>query len=73
MRRSTRPAAAVIAFVNTMTPHSLASFAKVSPRTRRAAVVSFVVGLLFVSGVALAEWLAGGTGSGYAKAATPRT
>ena len=30
--------------------------------------MSFVVGLLFVSGVALAEWLANGTGSGYAKA-----
>src|SRR5262245_47087255 len=38
-------------------------------RTRRVALVAFASGLLFISGVALAEWLATGTGSGYAKAA----
>jgi len=43
---------------------------RMNPRTRRVAVVAFVAGLLFVSGVAFAEWLANGSGSGYAKAAS---
>jgi Putative metal-binding motif len=47
-----------------------AFFKRMNRRTRRVAVIAFVSGVLFVAGVAFAEWLATGVGSGYAKAGT---
>jgi Putative metal-binding motif len=47
-------------------------FARISRtdrRLKRVAIIAFVSGLLLVSGIAVAEWLANGSGSGYAKAA----
>lgn len=39
-------------------------------RSRRWYVIAFLAGALFVVGVATAQWLASGTGSGYAKSGT---
>lgn len=45
---------------------------RLRPRHRRIYLVAFMSGLLFLSGIATAEWLAGGEGAGYAKARTPQ-